>query len=175
MYAPAAFNQNGREYLLSANDNVMICVQIESRKAVENVEAIAAVDGIDMLFIGPNDLASSMGHVAFDHASVPEVQTAIQRVLDAGLAADKYVGHFALSAEAAAAKSQQGFHFVNCGADIVAVTAWMGAEMAKLKGLLLGHSPEGTVNGNGHQPAVPKKVNGKEPQDESDSLDIGYH
>lgn len=46
MFAPAAFNQTGRDYLLSANDNVMICVQIESRKAVENVEDIAKVDGI---------------------------------------------------------------------------------------------------------------------------------
>jgi 4-hydroxy-2-oxoheptanedioate aldolase len=46
MFAPAAFNQNGREYLLTANENVMICVQIESRTAVENVEAIASVQGI---------------------------------------------------------------------------------------------------------------------------------
>jgi 4-hydroxy-2-oxoheptanedioate aldolase len=46
MFAPATFNQTGREYLLSANDNVMICVQIESRKAVENVEEIAGVEGI---------------------------------------------------------------------------------------------------------------------------------
>ena len=48
MFAPGHFNQNGREYLLSANNNVMICVQIESRTAVENVEAIASVDGIGM-------------------------------------------------------------------------------------------------------------------------------
>ncbi|KAK1657543.1 2-dehydro-3-deoxyglucarate aldolase [Colletotrichum godetiae] len=136
MFAPAAFNQTGREYLLTANENVMVCVQIESRKAVENVEEIASVDGIDMLFIGPNDLASSMGYVAFDHASISEVQEASARVLEAGLNAGKYVGHFALSAEAAAAKFEQGFHFVNCGADIVAITAWMSREMAKLKGLV---------------------------------------
>ncbi|KAF4453501.1 aldolase citrate lyase family [Fusarium albosuccineum] len=43
MFAPAAFNQNGREYLLNANQNLMICVQIETRKAVENVEEIANV------------------------------------------------------------------------------------------------------------------------------------
>lgn len=140
MYAPAAFNQTGRDYLLNANDNVMVCVQIESRKAVENVEEIAAVDGIDMLFIGPNDLASSMGYVAFDHASIPEVQDASARVLQAGRAAGKYVGHFALSAEIAAQKHKQGFDFVNCGADIVAVTAWMGAEMAKLKTLVASSS-----------------------------------
>lgn len=136
MYAPTAFNQNGREYLLTANDNVMICVQIESRRAVENVEEIAAVDGIDMLFIGPNDLASSMGYVAFDHATTPEVQEASARVLKAGLAAGKYVGHFALDAEAAAAKYRQGYHFVNCGADIVALTTWMSSEMGKLKAIL---------------------------------------
>lgn len=49
MFAPAAFNQNGRDYLLRANDNITICVQIESRTAVENVEEIVKVDGIGMM------------------------------------------------------------------------------------------------------------------------------
>ena len=136
MFGPAAFNQSGREYLLSANDNVMVCVQIESRKALENVDEIASVDGIDMLFIGPNDLASSMGYVAFEHASIPAVQEATKQILKAGRNAGKYVGHFALSADAASQKYAQGFDFVNCGADIVAVTAWMGNEMAKLNHLV---------------------------------------
>lgn len=172
MYAPAAFNQTGRDYLLTANDNVMVCVQIESRKAVENVEAIAAVDGVDMLFIGPNDLASSMGHVAFDHASIPEVQDAIARVLAAGLAAGKYVGHFALSADAAAAKVRQGFHFVNCGADIVAVTAWMAGEMGKLKTMLAQDAPKkdttevAKVNGTGKAEAIIVR---------EQAVDIGYN
>lgn len=136
MFAHSAFNQTSREYLLSANDNVMVCVQIESQKAVDNVEEIAAVEGVDMLFIGPNDLAASMGHVAFDHASIPDVQEAIARVLKAGLDTGKYVGHFALSADVAAAKYKQGFHFVNCGADIVAIATWMSVEMEKLKRLV---------------------------------------
>ncbi|KAH7014082.1 2-dehydro-3-deoxyglucarate aldolase [Microdochium trichocladiopsis] len=132
MFAPAAFNQNGRDYLFRANDNVMVCIQIETRLALENIEAIVAVEGIDMVFIGPNDLASSMGYVAFDHASIPEVQEASKRVLDATLRAGKYAGHFALSSDAAAQKYNEGYHFVNCGADIVAVTAWMSTEMSKL-------------------------------------------
>lgn len=136
MFAHAAFNQTGREYLLSANDNVLVCVQIESRTAVDNVEAIAAVPGVDMLFVGPNDLASSMGHVAFDHARTPEVQAAAARVLAAGRAAGKYVGYFALGAEEAARRYRQGFHFVNCGADIVAVTGWMAAEMERMRRLV---------------------------------------
>ncbi|EFW99925.1 2-dehydro-3-deoxyglucarate aldolase [Grosmannia clavigera kw1407] len=144
MHAHTAFNQTGRDYLLTANDNVMICVQIESRREVENVEEIAAVNGIDMLFIGPNDLASSLGYVAFDHATTPEVQEASARILKAGLAAGKYVGHFALSAEAAAAKYREGFHFVNCGADIVAITSWTSNETAKLKALLATKDVNGT-------------------------------
>lgn len=150
MFASAAFGQTGREYLLSANDNVKVCVQIESRKALENIEAIANVDGVDMLFIGPNDLAASMGYVAFEHASIPEVQDASAQILKAGLQAGKYVGHFALSAEEAAARHKQGFHFVNCGADIVALTAWMSAEMTRLRSLLNDNKVSTTLNGGGY-------------------------
>jgi 4-hydroxy-2-oxoheptanedioate aldolase len=52
-----------------------------------------------MLFIGPNDLAASMGHFAFDHAKVDEVQKVTAKVLKAAKDAGKYAGHFALSAE----------------------------------------------------------------------------
>lgn len=52
-----------------------------------------------MLFVGPNDLASSMGYFAFDHGQIAEVQHASQRVLDAAKSAGKYAGHFALSAK----------------------------------------------------------------------------
>ncbi|CAL5868574.1 uncharacterized protein PFLUO_LOCUS2801 [Penicillium psychrofluorescens] len=136
MFAPAAFNQNGRQYLARANESVMVIVQIETRQAVENCEEIARVDGVDMLFVGPNDLASSMGYFAFDHGQIAEVQHASQRVLDAAKSAGKYAGHFALSAKIASEKYKQGFDFVNCGADIVAVTAWMSEEMTKLKRLV---------------------------------------
>ncbi|RAH59440.1 HpcH/HpaI aldolase/citrate lyase family protein [Aspergillus piperis CBS 112811] len=135
MFAPAAFNQSGREYLTHANDNVVIIVQIESRMAVENCAAIAAVPGIDMLFVGPNDLASSLGYFALDHAQIPEVQGATNRVLKAAKDAGKYAGHFALSADVAAAKYHQGFDFVNSGADIVALTSWMSAELTRLRRL----------------------------------------
>lgn len=46
MFAPAAFNQNGRQYLARANESVMVIVQIETRQAVENCEEIARVDGV---------------------------------------------------------------------------------------------------------------------------------
>lgn len=102
MFAPANFLQNGREYLTHANDNITVIVQIETQKASENVEEIAAVDGIDGLFVGPNDLASSMGFFALDHAKHPQVQEATARILEAGKKAGKFMGHFALDAEAGA-------------------------------------------------------------------------
>lgn len=52
-----------------------------------------------MLFIGPNDLAASMGYFAPDHATIPEVQEATARVLKAAKDAGKFAGHFALSAD----------------------------------------------------------------------------
>jgi len=52
-----------------------------------------------MLFIGPNDLAASMGYFAFDHAQIEEVQKATARVLKVAQDAGKYAGHFALSAD----------------------------------------------------------------------------
>lgn len=52
MFAPANFSQNGGDYLRTANDNIIVIVQIESRSAVENCEKIAAVDGIGMSFCG---------------------------------------------------------------------------------------------------------------------------
>ncbi|RKK88453.1 hypothetical protein BFJ69_g308 [Fusarium oxysporum] len=160
MFAPAAFNLTGREYLLNANSNVMIFVQIESRKGVENVEEIAKVDGIDMLFIGPNDLASSLGYVAFDHATTPEVQQATQRILDATLAAGKYAGHFALDAATAAQRYEQGFHFVNCGADIVALTSQMSAEIRKVKDLTTKDLAYHAANGSGSENGV-KSLDGR--------------
>ncbi|KAL4811145.1 Pyruvate/Phosphoenolpyruvate kinase-like domain-containing protein [Aspergillus unguis] len=135
MFAHSAFKQTAREYLETANQNVVVIVQVETRRAVENVEEIAGVDGVDMLFVGPNDLASSMGYFAFDHPNIPEVQEAIQKVLGAAKGKKKFAGHFALGAKEAARRWEQGFDFVNCGADIVAIGAWMGNEMNELKRL----------------------------------------
>ncbi|KAK4547326.1 hypothetical protein LTR36_000982 [Oleoguttula mirabilis] len=132
LFANPSFALAAPEYLRRANELVTVIVQIESRAGVTNCAEIAAVDGIDALFIGPNDLASSMGYFAFDHPKIPEVQEASAKVLAAALDKGKFAGHFALGAEEAAKRVKQGWHFVNCGADVVAITAWMTSEMSKL-------------------------------------------
>ena len=76
-------------YAKEANDNVCLLVQAETREALANLDAIAAVDGVDGVFIGPADLSASLGHIG--NAAHPEVQAAIEdaiaRILRAGKAA----------------------------------------------------------------------------------------
>jgi 4-hydroxy-2-oxoheptanedioate aldolase len=55
---------DGQRYRQNANRETLLVVQIETREAVENAEAIAAVPGVDAIFIGPADLAQSLGHRA---------------------------------------------------------------------------------------------------------------
>ncbi|KAJ4472131.1 Pyruvate/Phosphoenolpyruvate kinase-like domain-containing protein [Lentinula aciculospora] len=134
-FAPAAFGQGMGEYIATANRNIFIAVQIETIEGLESCEEIAKVDGIDMLFVGPNDLCSSMGYPALEHLHNPEVQNAIQRVLSAAKAAGKYAGMFCTSAEQVEARYEQGFDFMNLGADVVALATWNAVELGKLKNI----------------------------------------
>jgi 4-hydroxy-2-oxoheptanedioate aldolase len=71
-------NQYGRvkDYFKRSNDEICVVVQIETKLGLENIEAIAAIDGIDGLFIGPSDLAAALGHLG-DNGH-PEVRAAIE-------------------------------------------------------------------------------------------------
>ena len=63
------------EYAQRAHEEICVLVQVETREALANIQAIAAVDGIDGVFIGPADLSASMGHLG--NAAHPEVAAAI--------------------------------------------------------------------------------------------------
>ncbi len=78
------------DYFKIVNDNIAVVVQIESRAGVSVAAEIAAVDGVDALFIGPSDLAAGYGHLG--NANHPEVQEAIARVHAAAKAAGKPTG-----------------------------------------------------------------------------------
>ncbi|KAM0751793.1 Phosphoenolpyruvate/pyruvate domain-containing protein [Meredithblackwellia eburnea MCA 4105] len=135
-FAPAVFGQNLQDYLDTANRNTFIAVQIESAEGLANCEEIAKVDGIDMLFCGPNDLCSSLGYPATQHPNIPEVQEAIKRILAACQAAGKFAGMFCTSADQIEARFAQGFDFMNLGADVVALGAWNAGELGKLRHIM---------------------------------------
>ena len=90
-----------KDYMARANDEIGVVLQIESKEALDDLEAICAVPGVDAVFIGPSDLAASLGHRG--QASHPDVQAAIaqafQRAQRCGvasgvLAADGKADHY---------------------------------------------------------------------------------
>jgi 2-dehydro-3-deoxyglucarate aldolase len=111
-------NQYGAraDYFEIINQNIGIMVQIESPLAVQNVDAIAAVEGVDGLFIGPQDLAATHGHLI--RPSHPEVQAAIATVLAAGKRQGKPVGILAPIAADAERYLEQGLELVAVGSDV---------------------------------------------------------
>ncbi len=107
----------GREsgYLSAARDELCLIVQIESATGLENIEAIAATEGIDALFVGTADLAASMGHLG--KPGHPDVVAAVDRVVAVAQAAGLPLG--TLTRDVAVAKDclQRGFAFVGVGTD----------------------------------------------------------
>ena len=98
------------DYFAQSNSNITILVQIESQQGVDNVDAIAATDGVDGIFVGPSDLAAAFGHLG--NASHPDVQRAIQHIFARAKAHGKPCGILA-PVEADARRYRVGSH-VRC-------------------------------------------------------------
>lgn len=100
------------DYLSIADDEVCLLVQAETVTALANLEAICAVDGVHGVFIGPADLAASMGHRG--NPGHPEVQAAIEQAMKTIIASGKAAG--TLTADPALAQ-----HYLDLGCTFVAV------------------------------------------------------
>lgn len=104
------------DYLQNADALVSLFVQVETAAAVEAAGEIAAVDGVDGVFVGPSDLAASMGFLG--QQSHPEVTAAVIRTFDAVRAAGKPVGVNAFDPAVAQGYLDAGASFVLVGADV---------------------------------------------------------
>ena len=111
-----AYYSRSAEYFQAANQEVMCIAQIESREAVGNVEKIAATAGIDMLFIGANDLAMALGQPG--NPTGPDFDAARQAVLAACAAAGKPAGIFAMGTKLARQYVAEGFRFIAIGNEV---------------------------------------------------------
>ncbi|RBP98886.1 HpcH/HpaI aldolase family protein [Bifidobacterium xylocopae] len=103
------------DYIRVADDEICLIVQVESREALEHVDEIASVDGIDAVFIGPADLSASLGYP--DAAEAPEVQDAIHRAFDIIGSHDKAIGSLAFDADLAKKYFDWGANFVAVAGD----------------------------------------------------------
>lgn len=115
------------DYIARADDTILLSVQIETPKAVENAKAISEVDGVDMVFIGPNDLAASMGFPG--QTGHPKVEVAIKSSMDAAKAAGKPLGTVPRAGRSWQQCFDDGFGMVATGSELYyyrqAVTAQM--------------------------------------------------
>lgn len=115
--APRA-NRYGRvkDYAARVEDELCLLVQAETRAALAEIPAIAAVDGVDGIFVGPSDLAADMGHLG--NPANPEVQAALKAAAEACAKAGKPAGILAPVEADARRYIEWGYRFVAVGSDL---------------------------------------------------------
>jgi 4-hydroxy-2-oxoheptanedioate aldolase len=106
-----------KDYAQRASEEICVLVQIETRQGLDNLEAIARVDGVDGVFIGPGDLAADLGHVG--NIPHPEVQSAIDDAIRRVKACGKAPGILMGDEKLARHYIELGCLFTAVGADIV--------------------------------------------------------
>lgn len=104
------------DYVATCADNLLIACQIESATAVANIDAILAVEGIDLLFIGPFDLSATVGQMG--NLKHPEVAALIERAETAIRAAGRPMGTVPHPGCTPLDMFERGYQFVNAGSDI---------------------------------------------------------
>lgn len=104
------------DYAQTADDEICLLVQAETKTAIANLEAIAAVDGIDGIFIGPADLSADMGFIG--RIEAPEVQEVIEGAIGRIIAAGKPAGILTFSETLNRRYLDLGATFVAVGADV---------------------------------------------------------
>jgi 2-dehydro-3-deoxyglucarate aldolase len=109
------YGRSFADYMETANDSIAVIVQAEHIDAVNNIEQIVEVEGIDAVFIGPYDLSASMGLMG--QVEHPEVVEAIDRVGRACQQRDISLGYFGTTAESVQDYARKGYHLICAGTD----------------------------------------------------------
>ncbi len=120
------------DYLKTAADEICLLTQIETNTALDNLEAIAAVEGVDGIFIGPADLAASMGHIG--NPQHKDVQAAIKDAAQRLATAGKPAGILTLNEEEARRYIDWGYTFVAVGIDLALLARGADALAKTFKG-----------------------------------------
>lgn len=109
----------GADYPQHANRQILTLAMIETREGLANIDAILKTDGLDGVFIGPNDLSLTLTGAASAESSHPEMLFAIEQVVSRCRQQQKIAGIFCTSGAAAAQRIGQGFQFVTPANDVM--------------------------------------------------------
>ena len=104
-----------REYVESANDEILVVIQVEHVDAVENIDSMVAIPGIDCIYIGPYDLSASLGKAG--QVTDPEVVAAIEKVEQVCKSANMPLGIFGVTAESMHPYMDRGYQLITAGID----------------------------------------------------------
>lgn len=119
------------DYLTTADDQICVLAQVESRAGLEALDAILAIDGIDGVFIGPSDLAADMGHIG--KPAEPAVKDAVLDALKRIRAAGKIAGVLSMDPAYIADCRSAGANFLGVGIDVMLFAGAMRAHAARYK------------------------------------------
>lgn len=128
MVRATGFGKNFEAYRQNTHEDLLGIIQIETLEALENVEAIAALDGVDVLFIGPADLTMSLG--VFGQLDHPKFTDALQQILSAAERAGKATGILLFDPNQFEKYQDMGIQLIACGSDATFVASG-AAELAK--------------------------------------------
>jgi 4-hydroxy-2-oxoheptanedioate aldolase len=120
-------------YIADANDTTLTFAMIETRAALDSLDLIAAMPGIDVLFVGPADLSFSLSNGATLDPHSAAVDKALEQVLAACDRHKKIPGLFCRDAERALEKATAGFKFLTVGSDLIFLRAGTAAQLKSLK------------------------------------------
>jgi len=127
------------EYYARANEELLVILQTEHVRAVENAEAICSVPGVDAIFIGPNDLLQSMGRTPAMETTDPEFVDALRVLRETAVRHGVAPGLHTGSAEAVKRRLAEGWKLLAIGSDLAFLT---GAAQAAVRELGLAESKE---------------------------------
>lgn len=116
------------EYMKSANETILTMIQIETRAGVQNVDEIAAVPGVDLVFIGPNDLAQSLLGYVPAKGDESEFVNAVDKIIAAGRKHGKWVGRM-VNDGTLAKEARKRYDTVAMTGDTKAIQNWYIAEL----------------------------------------------
>ncbi|MBU2487259.1 MAG: HpcH/HpaI aldolase/citrate lyase family protein [Alphaproteobacteria bacterium] len=119
------------DYLTTADDQICVLAQVESRAGLEALDGILAIDGIDGVFIGPSDLAADMGHIG--RPAEPAVKDAVLDALKRIRAAGRIAGVLTMDPAYIADCRSAGANFLGVGIDVTLFASAMRAHAKKYK------------------------------------------
>lgn len=106
----------GNDYAMQANETILTLAMIETKKALDNLDGILKVDGLDAVFVGPSDLGLSLGYAHGNHEE-PVLLEAIEMILKSAKSNDKKAGIYTLTPHYAKRMIQLGFDYVVISSD----------------------------------------------------------